>query len=383
MTGVTKMPKRQTIFTYALFSIVFILCVLYFAKNTDRNFNHVTDDSYTLYEKAKIIQIIDESIEKDPSIENLYKGFQEVKVKILSGEHKDEFHVITNYMSTNYNVYCKVGNTIIVSVDTANPDYYVVTLYNYYRAPVLYALFALFIGSMLLISGKKGLRATIGIVFALASIVYLFIPMIYNGCSPIFASILISIMITIVTLYLLNGWHYKTFIAILGTSFGVIVAGSLAIISGYFAHISGLQTNEAELLVVIARERGMHVQGLLFSGILIASLGAIMDVAMSIASALYEVNHANKQISKKDLFLSGIHIGQDMIGTMSNTLILAFTGSSLNTLILLYSYNIGFTQLINMDLITIEIIQGISGSIGIILTVPITAFIASRFIKKE
>lgn len=127
----------------------------------------------------------------------------------------------------------------------------------------------------------------------------------------------------------------------------------------------------------------MKIKGLTFSAILIASLGAIMDVAMSIASSIFELEKANPRSTINELFKSGMNIGKDIMGTMSNTLILAFAGSSLNMILFIIAYGMPYRQIVNLDFLVEEIIQGVSGSIGIILTVPITALISSNFTKKS
>lgn len=365
-----------------LFTILFFIFLYLFNKGSHISFNEQGGMSYEKFEKAKILRIVDESLELDKTISGLYLGSQEIEIQMLTGEHKGEIQIITNYLSNLFNVYGKEGLTIIVSVDSANPQIYRISVYNYYRAPVLYGLLFFFFLTLWVIGGKKGLKSVIGLVFTLICIIFLFIPMLYRGYSPIFTSVTNVILITCVTLFLLNGWHIKTISAVLGTIIGVIIAGILSSISGNLAHITGFQTEEIETLVVIARDHNMQIKGLLFAGILIASLGAIMDVGMSIASAIHEIHTTNPKLSKKALFNSGINVGRDMMGTMSNTLILAFTGTSLNALVLIYSYNVPYTQLINMNMIGIEIIQGISGSIAIILTVPLIAFISTRLIHK-
>ncbi len=108
-----------------------------------------------------------------------------------------------------------------------------------------------------------------------------------------------------------------------------------------------------------------------------------MDVAMSIASAIQELVTVNSELSARELFRSGMNIGRDTMGTMSNTLILAFVGSSLSLMIMIYSYQIPAMQLWSTDLVAREIIQGISGSIGIIMTVPFVAAIAAMIMKKK
>ena len=162
---------------------------------------------------------------------------------------------------------------------------------------------------------------------------------------------------------------------------GVAVSGIIGLLFGKLSHISGYNTEEIENLIYVAQNCKLQVGDLLYSGILIASLGAVMDVAMSISSTIQEIHDRNPEISKKELFKSGIHVGKDMMGTMSNTLILAFTGSSLNTMIMIYAYSYPYNQMINMYSIGIELLRGISGTIGIILAVPFVSLIGSLYLK--
>ena len=145
-------------------------------------------------------------------------------------------------------------------------------------------------------------------------------------------------------------------------------------------HLSGFSTNEADTLIQIAGATHMKVGELLFAAILISSVGAIMDIAISIASSVNELSLRNNGLTAKDLFNSGMNVGRDMMGTMANTLIIAFTGTSLNLLVLLYSWNVTYYQLINTNMIGIYIIQAVSGSIAVILTVPLVSFFSSQLI---
>ena len=163
----------------------------------------------------------------------------------------------------------------------------------------------------------------------------------------------------------------------------VIISGVIFYLISNLLNISGFNLDEAESLILIAQNTGLKIRDILFSGILISSLGAVMDVAMSIASSIYEINELNRDLDMKTIFNSGINIGRDMIGTMSNTLILAFAGTSLSTMLALYSYNTQFNQLMSSDFIAIEFAQSISGSIGIILAVPITSVISAYVYKKK
>ena len=121
----------------------------------------------------------------------------------------------------------------------------------------------------------------------------------------------------------------------------------------------------------------------MFAGILISALGAVMDVAMSVASTINEIHDKNTKLDTKELFKSGINVGKDMMGTMSNTLILAFAGGSINTFVYIYSYNYQYYQVLDMYSIGIEIIQGISSTLGVILTVRIVSAISAVALKKN
>ena len=179
----------------------------------------------------------------------------------------------------------------------------------------------------------------------------------------------------------------KTAVAIVGTISGVLISALFAFLFCKMTDISGYNVSSIESLIYVRDQTGIDVGQLLFAGILIASLGAVMDVAMSISSTIEEISHQNPELEVKGLFFSGMRVGKDMMGTMSNTLILAFAGGSLNTLVFIFAYNYSYHQIINMYSIGIELMQGISASMGVILTVPFTSlagafFISGKVLKK-
>ncbi|MFD1773438.1 YibE/F family protein [Paenibacillus rhizophilus] len=371
--------NRNTLLFTTLLLIISIAIYL-FNQAPEPKYNDQGTTTSQKYEKAKVLKVISEDLQRDEQRGDLYHGSQELELKILSGEHKGEVLTVTNNVSAYLNVVAKQGQTLIVNIDSANANNYLVTVYSYHRAPILYAMALLFFGLLWWIGGKKGLKSVFGIVFTFACIVYLFIPMLYRGYSPILASVLVVILITCVTLLLLNGWSSKTAAAIVGTGIGVALSGVIAYISGNLLHISGYNTDQVEVLIVVADQTGMQLKGLLFAGILLSSLGAIMDIGISIASTVHEIYLNNPNLSRKELFKSGVNVGRDIMGTMANTLILAFTGSALASLMVLYAVKLPFTQLVNMNMVTIEALLGLTGCFGVVLTVPIVAFISSRII---
>lgn len=231
--------------------------------------------------------------------------------------------------------------------------------------------------------GKKGLGALLGLVFTLVSIWFVLIPCIMRGFSAIPTTIIIIALTAAASLLLLNGFSLKTGCAVSGCVCGVVAAGIIAGLMGWISPMNGWNMSEAENLVLYGADGGLKVSGLLVCGVLIAALGAVMDVSLTIASAVWELKEQNPEADPNSLFKSGMHIGRDAMGTMANTLILAFAGSSLNMLILVRTYDIPYLQLINTDYIFLEVIQSIAGSMGILLSVPMVAFISAHLMTRK
>jgi len=347
---------------------------LYFFNQVDKA--QLVNRQGTSFEKAVVEEVLNNAnIQGD----GINAGKQIVKVRMLSGEYKGKVLEATSFSGYLYGAECRVNMKVIISLSKSGDDY-VASVYSYHREPIIYGFALAFILILWLIGGKKGFKSALGLIFTFVCIIFLFIPMIYRGYSPFLSAVIIVILTTIVTMYLIAGFTTKSISSMLGTIIGVIIAGLCAAGFGYFAKISGYNVAEIEELVFISNNTNMQIGGLLFAGILIASLGAVMDVAISIASTINEIYEQNKNLSRRELFNSGINVGRDMMGTMSNTLILAFTGGAINTLILSYSYSMKYNQIINMYSIGIEIMQGLSGSIAVILTVPLVSIITSAML---
>ena len=264
-----------------------------------------------------------------------------------------------------------------VSGDSKN-----VSVYSKDRIVAVAAFVGIFLLLICVIGGKNGVKSVIGLVFTFVAIFMIYIPLIYRGFSPFWAAVIITIITTIVTMYLISGIAVKTLCAILGTVIGVLLAGLSAWLFGRVADIDGYNVSNIETLAYVGQITNIQIGGLLFSGILIASLGAVMDVAMSVSSAISEIHDKAPQLGCLELFKSGMNVGRDMMGTMSNTLILAFVGSAVSELVINYAYNLPFRQIINSYNIGIEIMQGVSGSIGVILTMPAVAVVTAWMLTR-
>lgn len=287
-------------------------------------------------------------------------------------------HLVVSFL---YGANCVVGTKVIVRISEYDGNISG-SVYGYDRGMVLYILIGLFLICIWLVGGKKGINSIIALIFTFVVIMNMYIPLMYIGVNPFLAAVVSSILIVIISMILIGNFSKKTICAILGTIWGIVIAGMIAIIFGKLAHISGYNVENIETLIYVGQNSKLNIGGLLFSGILMASLGAVMDVAMSVSSTINEVNQIDTKLTSKDLFKSGISVGRDMIGTMSNTLILAFIGNSVNTMVVIYAYAFPYLQVINTYSIVIEILRGIAGTMGVILTVPFVSDISSKIMKK-
>lgn len=371
-----KISYQKNNIMWTIFIISFFI-LLYFL-NSSLEFNKPEDAPIgVVYEKAVVTKITSDTLAPDPDYPYINIGKQYLDVKITSGENKGKIVSVINFVGRTDNKPVKVGTRLVVS---SYDDFISTIIVNYNREISIYILLFIFIFVVLFLGKSKGAKSLFSLVFTMICIFFIFIPLIIKGMNPIVSSIIIVILSTMVTMISLNGVTKKTFVASLSCILCTIVAGLIAYIFGKFNNISTFNTAELQDLLFVSTKTSLKVKDLLFAGILISSLGAIMDTTMSITSSIFEMKDINNNLSKSQLFISGMNIGKDIMGTMTNTLILAFTGSRINILIIYFMYNMPYIQLINIDLIVLEIVQGLSGGIAVILSIPITAFAASELI---
>lgn len=374
----SKVMKEQKI--CIIIVVLTILFAWFFQTYLAKEHSQINTDNIS-YQKGQVVEITKEQVEYSKEL-NIYLGTQEIVVKLKEGSHANKEVTMTNYITAEHNVKVQVGSKIVVSEDAPKniAPYY--TVYNYDRSFAIGISVLLLFLIIIAIGKGKGVKAIAGLAYSLFLIICVLLPMVFSGYSPILSSIVCGILSTVVTLLLLNGSSEKTYGAILSTVLGVLISLLFFLLISAALHLNGFSVSEAEGLILIGQATGLQIKDVLFAGVLISSLGAIMDVGMSIVSSLYEVHYHNPKLSVSQLFTSGIEIGKDMIGTMSNTLILAFTGSAFITLLVFLSYQVELNQLLNSNYLAIEIAQGICGTIGIVMTVPIASFIAAVILAK-
>lgn len=311
--------------------------------------------------------------------------YQHLELVITSGKHKGEVFTVKNQieMINPYKLIVKKGETILLRLyEDSDGKVENLVVYERSKDTYIYGFIILFILLLVLIGGMKGLKAALTLGITAVMVVFVLFPLILKGWNPVITSSLVCIVITGISLYIVSGRNKKTLNAFLGTIGGVLVAGALALIVGHLCKLTGLGDEDAQLLAFVPQYMNLDFKGLLFAGIIIGSLGAVMDVTMSVASAMWEIILIQPSIEAKKLIRSGMNIGKDTMGTMANTLILAYAGGSIQTMLLLMAFKVPMFEIINMDIIASEIVRAIAGSIGLICAIPLTALLGGILLAK-
>ncbi|MDR1573913.1 MAG: YibE/F family protein [Clostridiales Family XIII bacterium] len=325
------------------------------------------------YEKGRVTAVTDELLEPADGMPGRMLGIQRITVRLTGGAQEGQEIAVDNHLSYDHNVRVRAGQAVIVKADrpeNVTPFY---TLYSYDRTPGLWLTALVFVALMFLVGRLKGLRSALGLLISLFFISAFLLPAVYRGWSPVWTAILTSLAISVFSLLLLNGFNRKTLTAVAATAAGVLVSALFFFLISAFLHLTGYDISEAEELILISRHTGLQIGQVLFAGVLIASLGAVMDTAVSVAASLYEMKEARPDMTPQSLFRSGMTVGRDIIGANCQTLILAFVGSSLAMLLVLISYGTRLDQFLSSNYLAVEVVCGIAGSIAVILAVPITA----------
>lgn len=338
---------------------------------------------YAEYENAVITEVLSDNTFTDPAADNALRGEQILLAEVKTGQYKGEIMQVYGYVGPLYGGQLKVGDGATLLISTYADGSHVATVYEYNRLPALAVIVALFLIATVAVGGKVGAKSLVALAMTLVCLFWILIPLLMKGAPTLLTVFLVCAYITVVTMVILGGVQRKTVCAALGTIAGTALALLFGLAAQSLARVDGLRLTDVEPLLQL-RQTGtpLGLRGLLVGGIVISALGAVMDVAMSIASALTEVHTVAPNRNTRELFRSGMNIGRDMVGTMTNTLILAFLGSGFALIIYLYSLGLSPYQLISSSYLTIEVVSSISSSIGVILSVPLTALISSVILTR-
>lgn len=359
--------------------------LLYLAAHPAKDMEQTTPAEYMEYENAVVEQILSDSTEADPVSEGHFRGSQSLIVRIETGQYAGKQMLADNTAGPMYGQPMEVGDGVTVGLSTYADGTVRCYVYEYNRTPGLLAVLAAFLLTTVLVGGKVGLKSLLSLGLTVLALIFILLPLLLQGWPTIPTTFLISVLVTAATFVILGGVDKKTVCACLGTLAGIALATVFGLAAQHILRIDGYRQEYAEALLQLRQteESGIGISGLVTAGVIVSALGAVMDVAMSISSALQELNRVGKDLTVRDLWKSGMNIGRDMVGTMTNTLILAILGSGLTLIVYIYSLGLQPWQLLSSAYISLEAISAIASSVGVMLAVPLTALICAAVYGKK
>ncbi|OGK62104.1 hypothetical protein A2334_04565 [Candidatus Roizmanbacteria bacterium RIFOXYB2_FULL_38_10] len=359
----------KKIFLILLFFIVFFCSSTVFAQTEVVN----------TPPKQEILEAVVSKVIEEKQIEVMQKKqlFQKLELEITKGTLMGQKIIIKNgniplASQQKYQLDDKVMISISEGLD-GKKSYYIS---DYIRRDSLLVLFLIFVVLTVAVAKTRGLTSLIGMGISFLVIFFIILPQISSGADPVSAAILGSLIIIPVSFFLSHGLNKKTFVAIGGTLIALLITGILSNIFVEAAHLTGFASEEAGFLQ-IAKQGAIDMKGLLLAGIIIGVLGVLDDITISQSAIVFQLKEANNRLNADDLYKRAMSVGQDHISSMVNTLILVYTGAGLPLLLLFINNPRPFLEIINYEIIADEIIRTLVGSIGLVLSVPITTFIAT------
>lgn len=375
----------------AICSIIFLLLLgvyFYLLAHPAEESSEISSGYSLTYENAVVTEILSDNCEPEDKKEGTLRGRQELTALVETGPYAGNTYPIVNLVGPLYGHRLSVGDSFIIGLSAYEEGQVYATVYEYDRAPAILILIGLFCLATILVGGKTGAKSLVGLLITIAALLLVLLPLLFAGWPTLPTTLLVCSWITCMVFLVLSGWDKKTVCAILGTVAGMVFATLFALLAQVLLRIDGYREEYAEPLMQL-RHTGESLVGiryLLVAGVMISALGAVMDVAMSISSAIREISLVGERLTFKQLFISGMNIGRDMVGTMTNTLILAIIGSGMMLIMYIASLNLPLRQFLSSPYLALELVSSLSSSIGVILTVPLTALISATlyaYTKKE
>lgn len=339
--------------------------------------------SYPLLQKKINREIVLGKVLKVEERESPYPGAlkeQVVECKILGGTFKGKQVEILNFLSgrPDWDVVAKPGRKVVLWVEKNSKGEFVAAyILSYYREGYLLSLALIFVLLVIVFGRTVGARSLISLVIVFGSIIFVLFPLTLHGWNPLLPTILILVVVSIITFILIAGFTRKAFAAILGTLAGLLMSLVVSVVYAKLMHLTGLATTEAKMLRYL--NPSVKFSSLLLSSFLIGALGAVMDVCISIASGIREIKMANPSFGFRELLSSGLRIGRDILGTMTNTLVLAYTGSLMPLTLVYMGLNVGLFRSFNFEVAAVEITRALVGSLAMLFAIPLTAFFSAFF----
>jgi len=369
------LKRKQKLFKVIFFAATSLAmaAMIWFGITTDINLGR-NPLMGTEFPRGRVLEVVADQTTYDGAVRG---GMQVLAVEILSGGHRGRIVEVRNILFIDAPINPQIGQTLIIHFDDHGDGNYTASIHSYDRERAIYIIAALFLVLIVAVGGKAGVSSAYGLVFTFVTLLFLLIPAIVRGGSPAFLTITVSVLVTAVSLVSIMGFEKKTWVSIAGTLVGIAFYCLFYVIIAGALRVTGFNIPEMNQLIGLGFTQIPNLTELLFCGILVASLGAVMDTSVSVASATAELASSDRKLEFRPLWKSSMRMARDCVGSSANTLILAFTGTFFVTLIMFRAIDFNYTMLINRIDIAVEVLRAISASAGMILCAPATALLGS------
>lgn len=360
--------------------------------------NNIVTKDFTLFDKeneetalATVVDIVDRSFEEIEYGETEKYSNTTITFTCLmkNSLHKDNIITACQIIDTMYGgselmKEVEPGDKVMLfRINDINDGDAAWEFNDYYRFNKIIVLGIIFVILVLFIGRWKGLNTLLSLIFTFSFVFFVFVPSVMNGYNAYISVMVTCIYIIFMTSILINGTSEKTVATIVGCISGTAFAAIMTSVMSKILLLTGFLDDDSFYLINLDTEKPIDLTAIVFAAIVIGAMGAIMDVSMDISSSLLELNKHVDDMTFKTMFNSGMSIGRDIMGTMSNTLVLAYIGSSLTSIILLLTYSNSAMHLLNREVIIVEILQALIGSLAIMLTIPFTVISCGLLYPKK
>lgn len=355
-------------------SLFLFTFVLFLSIDNKIHANEIYNESQGVY-KAKIINIGDERVENVGLSDTITTTYKNVTVSFIDGQLMGQ----TKDIESDIPNLKKGQNVYINHVTHIEGDSYF-TIVSVDRIPALIFFIILFIILLLIFSGYQGLRSILSLIFSFIVILYVLLPAILAGYNPLFVSVFIAACILFFAIFFTHGFNKESAVAYAGTMIATTITALIAIYAVSLTHLSGFVSDESTYLNMNTSGT-LNFAGLLLAGIIVGVLGVLDDIAITQAAIVVELYGTDDKLTRLQVYKKAIRVGKEHVSALVNTLILAYVGTSLPLMLLIKSYSYNIETVLNMEIISTEIIRSIIGSIGLILTVPMVTLLAVFYLK--
>lgn len=361
-------PMKSILRIFSAFIVALFFVVLPIAHCPLASAQTLHQDEQAVW-RAKVIEITDQKTETVPGFD-ITTQTQTVTAELVSGERKGELVTFRN----DFTQVDEGDRFFLVYTKTVDGfERYAVQEVD--RTIPLAVLVLVFVGAVLLLSGWQGVRSIVSLIVSIGVVIFVLLPLLLAGYPPVLTTTLIAGGILVIAIVATHGWNMRSAVALAGTWIAVAFTGILSTIFVSLTTLTGFSSDESVFLNV-STNGTLDFTGLLLAAIIIGVIGVLDDIAITQVAVVRELWEHDNAMDPRELYRKALRVGKEHVGALVNTLVFAYTGAALPLLLLFSNTTASGITLINQEVLTTEIVRTLVGSIGLILTVPITTALA-------